>query len=436
MSSGDVIMEGIPLDRNIFLVLITLGAIVVARRQVSWGSLTTGNAAVTLFLLFSFLSITWSDFPFTAFKRWHKVFGHVIMALIVLTDRDPARAFTALLRRSAYVLLPVSVLFIKYYPDLGRGFDAWGFAVNVGVTTNKNALGNICFIMGVFFFAMMFVTPNTKRLTADLDRWIGLVFLGMIAWLLSRAESSTATVSTLLGMFAILGFRVALVKRHFSSLLVVTCVLIGLLVASTDIKEEFIVALGEDTTLTGRTGLWEDIETIPINPVFGAGFESFWLGERLNFFWSKYWWHPNQAHNGYYETYLNLGLVGLFLLCSMMLSGYRKARQQTMIDNHNLDLDRRCAIGLAEFRIAFLLGLVAHNVTDATFNALNPSFFLFFLAVLEYRGLQVTSVVASRDVTARTFVTARRSGLSGNYPSRRVRAARAAAVNPGFSRTR
>ena len=65
----------------------------------------------------------------------------LIMVLIVLTDPEPTKAFAALFRRCAFVLLPLSALFIKYYPQLGRGFDQWtGAAANSGVATTKNQL--------------------------------------------------------------------------------------------------------------------------------------------------------------------------------------------------------------------------------------------------------------------------------------------------------
>ena len=46
----------------------------------------------------------------------------------------------------------------------------------------------------------------------------------------------------------------------------------------------------------------------------------------------KYWWHPNQAHNGYYEQYLNLGILGLVTLAAMIVAGYRKARKEMLVD--------------------------------------------------------------------------------------------------------
>ncbi len=45
------------------------------------------------------------------------------------------------------------------------------------------------------------------------------------------------------------------------------------------------------------------------NPLLGTGYESFWLGPRLQWFWQHAGLgHINEAHNGYLEVYLNLGI--------------------------------------------------------------------------------------------------------------------------------
>ncbi len=43
------------------------------------------------------------------------------MALIFLTEPDAKEAMVTLMKRCAYIVVPVSILFIKYYPCLGRG---------------------------------------------------------------------------------------------------------------------------------------------------------------------------------------------------------------------------------------------------------------------------------------------------------------------------
>ena len=130
-----------------------MGFCVLIKRQVRLSEVVYNNRWLIVFLLFCFISIAWSDFPFVAFKRWIKILGHPIMALIVLTEPDPEEAVIRLMKRCAYVVVPVSILFIKYYPQLGRSFDPWsGMGANNGIASDKNALGADCFILGFFFF--------------------------------------------------------------------------------------------------------------------------------------------------------------------------------------------------------------------------------------------------------------------------------------------
>src|SRR5262249_7608179 len=99
----------------------------------------------------------------------------------------------------------------------------------------------------------------------------------------------------------------------------------GLIVVLTGLLFGDVIAavLGRDTTLTRRTALWDGLLRMSRDPAAGAGVESVWLGDRVASVWQRHWWHPNQAHNGYLETYLNLGGIGVLLLAAVILRGYR-----------------------------------------------------------------------------------------------------------------
>jgi hypothetical protein len=81
--------------------------------------------------------------------------------------------------------------------------------------------------------------------------------------------------------------------------------------------------------------------------------------------------------------YLNLGFLGLFLQLALIVSCYRKARRQ-MLARPVADDSARLRRALAYYKLAFLLGLVLFNLTDATFKALHPSFFVFFLVSIDW----------------------------------------------------
>ena len=61
------------------------------------------------------------------------------MVLIILTEPDPMGVLKRLITRLGFILFPLSVLFGKYYPHLGRRLtNSWTEEIT-GVTTQKNS---------------------------------------------------------------------------------------------------------------------------------------------------------------------------------------------------------------------------------------------------------------------------------------------------------
>jgi len=132
--------------------------------------------------------------------------------------------------------------------------------------------------------------------------------------------------------------------------------------------------LGRDPTLTGRTDIWKLVLSMERNPLLGTGFESFWLGSRLDKIWNIYWWHPNEAHNGYIEVYLNLGCMGLVLLAVLFVSGYRNA-MSALRRNPNK----------GNIRLAYFVVTVVYNFTESAVRIMHPVWIVFLLATAKVR---------------------------------------------------
>ena len=368
--------EGSPLDACIYFTLIAAGAHVLSKRHVQLSEIIRQNQWLTIFFVYCFLAIFWSDFPFVSFKRWIKVLGHPIMALIVLTEPDPLEALTRLMKRCAYVIVPVSILFIKYYPQLGRGFDQWsGSAVNTGITTNKNALGGDCLILGFFFFWYLLQTWSRERGKPRRNELLLTGgFLLAIWWLLSMAQSSTSQVCLVLGMLVMVLLGVKNVRKSATFYVVIGAFVIAVAEQTFCISGYLLSFLHRDPTLTERTLLWSDLLKMKTNPIFGVGFESFWLGERLQKLWATYpSLQPNEAHNGYLETYLNLGVIGLGILIGLIIATYRKAR---------LELFRNVQFG--RLRLGVLAAVVVHDWTEVSFKGPNALWLVFYIIAIEY----------------------------------------------------
>lgn len=366
-------LEGSPLDRNVYLVLLTLGLIVLIGRGTIVLGVLRENLPLVVFLLFCALSITWSDFPFVALKRWIKFLSDLVMVLIVLTDSQPSMAIKRLLARVGYVLLPISILFIKYYPELGRTYAShWeGTQFFTGVATDKNMLGMTCVVFGVgawWRFLEEFMNARRSRiLLAN-----GTV-AAMAVWLLITCNSMTSmlclvlacTVMTVVDFFRLERSRVLLHVLIAAVILVCTApIFLGF-------GGGLLNAVGRESTLTGRTDLWALLVDMTVNPIVGAGFESFWLGPRLEKIWEVFFWGPIEAHNGYLEIYLNLGWTGIVLLAGVIFAGYRHVVK-------TLKSDRAIGwLGLGYFVVG-----VAYNVTEAAFHTLSLVWLFFLLGIL------------------------------------------------------
>jgi exopolysaccharide production protein ExoQ len=375
---------GSPVDAVVYFALIVAGVCVLIKRRICLGEIVQNNRLLVAFLAYCFVSILWSDDPFVSFKRWIKILGHPVMVLVLFTEPDPEEAFIRLMKRCAYVLVPVSILFIKYFPQWGRAFEFWtGESHDTGVTTNKNDLGCDCLILGFFFFWYLLKTLKCKKGKIRRNELIFCaVFLCMIGWLLKVAQSSTSTVSLAAAVATVLFLGLRFVNKRLIGFYVVAGIIVILLAqGGFGIFDRAVLLLGKDPTLTDRTSLWHEVLKVPINPIFGTGFENFWMGARLEKFWKMYWWHPIEAHNGYLDTYLNLGLIGLGLMVGLMLSVFRKGSRM-LWDNFEF----------ARFRLGFLAAFVLYNWTEAAFKALHPMWFVFYIVAMDYPKPQVAPV--------------------------------------------
>ena len=371
--SPDQYLEGSPVDRLILSGLVIVAIVVLLSRGQRTSKLLLGNKVIFLFFVYCLVSVVWSDFPMVALKRWTKALGNLSMVMLVLTDRDPASALKQLFARTGFLLVPLSLLVIKYYPDYGRGYLGFTWEVSYsGVSSDKNGLGVICLIFGL---ASLWQFAEAYRDKQRANRSGSLVAHGTVlvitAWLLHLANSSTALACLGLGS-ALLLITTRSGKPgtvHGLTALIICGALFGYVFP--DAYDSLVHLLGRNPDLTGRTDIWNDVFKMHINPLLGTGFESFWLGSRAEYMWSKYIFHPNQAHNGYIEMYLNLGWIGVLLLAAQFAVGYRNI----------VDAFRR-KISSAPFRFSLLVVATVYNITEAAFKVMHPMWIAFLFAVM------------------------------------------------------
>lgn len=361
--------DGSLIDRSFYAVLTVIGLKVLSGRKFDWGATLRRNRWLTAFFIFMAISILWSQYPYISFKRYIKVIGSLVMACVVLTEKNPLEAFGTVLRRCLYVHLPMSIVCTRYYREIGVSYDwsgtgqAWQ-----GISSTKNTLGQICMLGVVYFYWE--IQRNWKRFG-----WKNLhvVYLFMALYLMKGPGAASVSMTAVsVAVFALVTFiwlqmlkarpaaarGFGLLVFGATSALILFVVTHSIVMFSEDsIFGHIITALGRDITMTDRTYIWSDVYAKVKNPWLGVGVGGFWIGRMANIPWNtNMTWVLGQAHSGYVDTYLQLGWIGCFLLAGVLVSSVRRTLDELATD-----------FEFASFRVTILLTVVFINMTESTY---------------------------------------------------------------------
>jgi len=394
-----------PIDELIAAVLILCGILVLCMRSQAVRSALKSGWPIAVYFAYCLLSAFWSDFPGQGLKRWVRAIGDLLMVLIIATDAQPVAALKRFFSRVGFVLLPASILTLKYYPLLSHGYDDWGLQMNTGVTTNKNMLGVSAFVLtlGAAWQVLRLLTIKDQA-----NRGRHLLAQGTLLCfgisLLFSAHSATSGACFAIGVTLLILTSFPVFRRRPGMVhALISCILVlGGLVVLLGGQGAAAKAVGRNADLTGRTEIWALLVPMVPNPVLGAGFENFWFGPRLGKLRhtvASLTENPddegsnrgiNEAHNGYLEVYLNLGLIGLALIGLIFIRGYSNA---VSLFRHDP------TIGCLS--LACILTAAIYNVTEAGFRLSHPMWFFLLLSVVVRGGSTPSPGTAATAPAAR-----------------------------------
>lgn len=368
-------VEGTPVDALVNGVLEILALAVVVARWQRVSSILRKNWPICAFFIYAGLSVAWSDFPFVTLKHWIKGVGDVMMMLIVLSEQNVRGAITRLFSKLAFVLLPSSILFIKYYPAIGRRLTLSWIEESIGVAEQKNGLGELCDILGLVLLWRFRSAYNDRENPNRKKRMVALgTLLAMVMWLLWMCNSVTSISALAMSSVVMLlstgsSFRRKPALVHCLAAAVPAFAAYALFFQSSG---SLVQGLGRNADLTGRTDIWQTVLSIPSHRLLGAGYESFWLGPRLMRMWQAFpGLYLNESHNGYVEILITLGWIGEVLLGILIVTGY-----QNVIRGYRRDPD------LGSLKLAFFLSVVITGFTEAAFRMMGPPWLIFLLATI------------------------------------------------------
>jgi exopolysaccharide production protein ExoQ len=393
------LLEGSPLDRNIYLGLQISGFLVLLGRRTLMVNRLRANPWILLFVFYCALSISWSDYWDVSFKRWIKLLGDLTMVLIVLTAPNRQYAVKRVFTTVGFVLIPLSVLLIRYYPTLSRYYEPWtGKGYVSGVGSDKNMLGATCMVYGLAAVWRLISAHREKKSRERTRRLVAhSVVLAMAFWLFYSADSMTSLACFMMGCSLIVAPSLLKRARKPMTVHMMVAAIVGVSFSILFLhvgEGAALKSMGRNPTLTGRTEIWTGLLKFSGNPLIGTGFDSFWLGDRLRKVWAS---GPllngiNEAHNGYLETYLNLGLIGVSLLAALIATGYRN-----IISALHQDTE------LGRLRLALFVVAVVYNFTEAGFRTTATIWIAFLLAITAVPKPAMAKLSRRIDIRRRTL---------------------------------
>lgn len=281
------------------------------------------NKWICLFLAIAVLSFLWSVAPLTSLEQSVDLIMASLFGLYLAT-RYTLKEQTILLSQFFLTVLVLSVLFVFVPPRYGimGGIHLGSWR---GIYTHKNIFGQITALGSIFFLNRAITGKNIFLY------WFAFALSAVLVYL-SNSSGALLIYLALLTLFCIYYLYISypwkmvyLAPVIAFSLLVIGATMLWLFEHLETISE----ISGKDLTLTGRTIFWQAL-ILKINqrPLLGFGLSSFWHGlegPSADIIHLANWSVPN-AHNGFLDLVLSLGVIGLLVfVVGYFVNVYRAA---------------------------------------------------------------------------------------------------------------
>jgi O-antigen ligase len=367
---------GSPLDEIFYGAIMISSLFVTIVRGVKWGKFLKSNIPLMALYAFFAVSILWSGDPLGSTKRLVKDFGLLLTIAVILTEKDPHQAIRVVYLRCACILIPLSIVFDRYFPIIGRQYTVNGTPMSTGVTVQKNTLGEIVLVFcTILLWDYLEKLGRTRAFSLRRVPWDQLVLFAMGLYLLSESRSKTALLSLIICVA--LSVRKGWLASKLASVVAFLAALASpFLLFSTqefgDVIRPIVEALGRNMTFTGRTNIWAQINIDTVNPFIGSGYWNFWGGPGgLSIAAAMNTPIPN-AHCGYLDIYLDGGVCGLAVLfCFLLAYGLRRIK-------HSQE-------GLFQMvQFSFLVMVMVYNLAESSFARIGLLWFTTLLLIVDF----------------------------------------------------
>jgi exopolysaccharide production protein ExoQ len=272
-----------------------------------------------LFVAYVCFSVFWSQAPGITARTAVQYLSHVVCAYVAARTVS-VRTLTLGALVGIFFVLLYSLKVGAYSEDVLDG--TYNF---VGAFASKNQIGFVA-SLGIYFSVVFLAFFRRGRLSFILT--IPVVLLSAYLLAIAHSATSTASIPAVLALIVLLAMSKLLPRRYRRVIFVVGAGLIAVVafVALNLGLMDFVLGVfGKDSTLTGRTYLWEQGWNAAMrSPIIGVGYAAYWVqgfaeAERL---WNEFYISTRTGfhfHNTYVEALVELGFTGAVLISLIML---------------------------------------------------------------------------------------------------------------------
>lgn len=359
--------DNIRLICNFLILIINIFLIVIWHKQVI--ELVTKEKLLWILMAIALISVLWSVAPSLSIRRFIVLFNATLSG-IYLAARYTIKQQINLLFWTLITTAILSFIFIIKFPELGIMSEetphpgAWQ-----GIFLHKNALGRILVLTALISFLETKVKSRYS--------YLGLIGLSLSTLLLFGSTSQSS-----LFIFAFMFVSIAIYQlcqwcyKHDRAIYISTVFLTIFLGIMLLLNREMILELmGRDSTLTGRTQLWNALlDKIWVRPWLGYGYGAFWQSTSKEYLdvWKAINWTAPHGHNGFLDLWLELGLLGLSIFAlSFISTSFHTIKKLWPHQKATL-----------LFPVSYLLFLLLANITESSLLGQKSLWLLYVTTVL------------------------------------------------------
>lgn len=324
LTGADVgVGDSAPINTVTMVAILAVSVVMSVRYRDNIIRALPGMIPVLCFLALAVASAMWSDYPDISLRRSGTAITTALWGAY-LASRFSLRDVIVMIAQSIVIIALASLFMGLTFHSMAldlvniEGLDSgpgWR-----GILDGKNTLG---IEMATGMVTMFYLVLSTGASRRDKVWW--LLGMGLCTVLLYLSQSRTSWVAGFVGLGVCIVAR-SMYRRPAVGVVALTWILLlggPLLMFVLSDLGTLTQMLGKDATLTGRVDLWQIV--LPYGdrrPWLGYGYGAFWnedspMTQEIWRILNSY--QPPHAHNGWIETYLELGLVGCAVVAIQML---------------------------------------------------------------------------------------------------------------------